>query len=268
MIQDSLTDPVTILLAYVLVLWYTALILWYILLQKQRAGYKNGNKAQSTENESDLEPPALIVIAHPDDECMFFAPTIISLRKQGRPVHILCLSTGNYNGLGAIRSRELEASCKILGVRQTDCEALDDKRFPDGPKKWNAQEVASVVAHYIKENGIRIVITFDSGGVSEHPNHVSCYDGVRHLADTGKLDTNIKAYSLQSISLWRKYSGCLDVIVSSTSGHSFLAVGSPSDVWTAQTAMNEHTSQLVWFRKLYIVFSRYMYFNTLDRINA
>lgn len=35
----------------------------------------------------------LFVTAHPDDECMFFAPTIIALSKLC-DVHVLCLSSG------------------------------------------------------------------------------------------------------------------------------------------------------------------------------
>lgn len=35
----------------------------------------------------------LVVTAHPDDECMFFSPTIINLQRLGK-VHLLCLSTG------------------------------------------------------------------------------------------------------------------------------------------------------------------------------
>jgi N-acetylglucosaminylphosphatidylinositol deacetylase len=37
---------------------------------------------------------ALLVIAHPDDESMFFAPTLHSLHSQGASVRILCLSNG------------------------------------------------------------------------------------------------------------------------------------------------------------------------------
>ena len=37
---------------------------------------------------------ALIVTAHPDDECMFFAPTIIRLVEFNASVHLLCLSEG------------------------------------------------------------------------------------------------------------------------------------------------------------------------------
>jgi len=37
----------------------------------------------------------LFIIAHPDDECMFFAPTILSLTRCGQyDVFVLCLSTG------------------------------------------------------------------------------------------------------------------------------------------------------------------------------
>jgi N-acetylglucosaminylphosphatidylinositol deacetylase len=36
----------------------------------------------------------LILTAHPDDECMFFGPTITSLVRAKTRVHVLCLSTG------------------------------------------------------------------------------------------------------------------------------------------------------------------------------
>ena len=36
----------------------------------------------------------LIVTAHPDDECMFFSPTILSLSRLGHKIYLLCLSTG------------------------------------------------------------------------------------------------------------------------------------------------------------------------------
>jgi hypothetical protein len=39
--------------------------------------------------------PLLLVTAHPDDEAMFFAPTLLALARSGCcQVHILCLSNG------------------------------------------------------------------------------------------------------------------------------------------------------------------------------
>lgn len=37
---------------------------------------------------------ALVVTAHPDDECLFFSPIIIQLVSLNAKVHLLCLSQG------------------------------------------------------------------------------------------------------------------------------------------------------------------------------
>lgn len=36
----------------------------------------------------------LVVTAHPDDECMFFAPTLLHFRRRKKNISVLCLSTG------------------------------------------------------------------------------------------------------------------------------------------------------------------------------
>jgi GlcNAc-PI de-N-acetylase len=63
--------------------------------------YSNRSDTESqqsqTESMRDAAPLAsrlgLLVTAHPDDETMFFAPTLIALRPE-YTWHILCLSTG------------------------------------------------------------------------------------------------------------------------------------------------------------------------------
>lgn len=57
----------------------------------------------------------LYVIAHPDDEAMFFVPSILHLGKTNN-LHLLCMSTGNADGLGRTREKELQASAKLLGI--------------------------------------------------------------------------------------------------------------------------------------------------------
>lgn len=37
---------------------------------------------------------SLLVIAHPDDEVMFFGPTLNYYRRRNGDLHVLCLSTG------------------------------------------------------------------------------------------------------------------------------------------------------------------------------
>jgi N-acetylglucosaminylphosphatidylinositol deacetylase len=63
-----------------------------------------------------------LLIAHPDDEAMFFAPTVLALTRPetGNHVKILCLSTGNADGLGETRKQELVKSAMMLGLRQED----------------------------------------------------------------------------------------------------------------------------------------------------
>jgi N-acetylglucosaminylphosphatidylinositol deacetylase len=44
-----------------------------------------------------MEQRVLLVVAHPDDETLFFSPTLLGLAAQGNVVHILCLSAGIDN---------------------------------------------------------------------------------------------------------------------------------------------------------------------------
>ena len=70
-----------------------------------------------------------LLIAHPDDEAMFFAPTVLALARAetGNHVKILCLSSGNADGLGEIRRTELVKSAMTLGLRaEEDVWVLDD----------------------------------------------------------------------------------------------------------------------------------------------
>ena len=60
----------------------------------------------------------LLLTAHPDDECMFFSPTILALLAAEPPPNLysLCLSVGNADGLGVTRREELGRSLDVLGI--------------------------------------------------------------------------------------------------------------------------------------------------------
>ncbi|UZJ51850.1 hypothetical protein CBS101457_001170 [Exobasidium rhododendri] len=74
-----------------------------------------------------LPKTVLIVTAHPDDEVMFFAPTILALVGLGVQVHALCLSVGNAENLGRIRKQELVDSYVSLGVAAQHVQSIDDE---------------------------------------------------------------------------------------------------------------------------------------------
>jgi N-acetylglucosaminylphosphatidylinositol deacetylase len=210
----------------------------------------------------------LLVIAHPDDEVMFFTPTIRLLAELGCSIQILCLSQGQGNG----REGELRGSCKILGVDDFIC--LNDERLLDGMEnKWDLETVRECVLELLKKRVFDLVVTFDNYGVSGHPNHIATCKGVELAISS--LPKTIELLELESIRIFRKYSGMVnyiyDFIKVSTGicgGNDIYAIPCPHEVfWIAQEAMGKHSSQLVWYRKIYLLLSRFIFINSFKRIN-
>lgn len=80
------------------------------------------------------------------------------------------------------------------------------------------------------------------------------------------------AYSLESTALLRKYCGVLDMFVVlpilrllqlEAKGMMALVNVRP---WRVHAAMVAHASQYVWYRRLFVVFSRYTFLNTITKI--
>ena len=123
----------------------------------------------------------LILTAHPDDEVMFFAPTIKFLKKCKCEVRILCLSNGNYDKIGDIRETEFKDVCKNLKIE--DAVMINDENLQDDfKKKWDQELICKKIEEYMKINDnfekIGTIITFDENGVTKHPNHISCAEGL------------------------------------------------------------------------------------------
>lgn len=146
---------------------------------------------------------------------------------------------------------------------------------------------------------IDVLITFDKGGISSHPNHISLYHGARHFvasltANRPGWASPVDMYTLTSVNVARKYAGVVDVFA--TLGTTALDVwrgggankgssnynskdkigrrrpaalvfmhGFGAGGWaTAREAMTRaHVSQMVWFRWGWITISRYMFMNDL-----
>ena len=222
---------------------------------------------------------ALLVTAHPDDEAMFFAPAIQGLLEAGTAISALCLSTGNAAGLGVKRTEELFASYNTLRVPSTRVKYLDQAALQDSMDAvWPNEHIASVVGKHIdsisRSAPIDALITFDKGGVSGHLNHIATHNGTRDLA----VARSLPLYVLPSIEVWEKYSSVPFAVwetitypgyplVAAQAQYSpaseLLILASPAQYVRAVQAMLRHQTQLEWFRYLYLVFSRYMFANTL-----
>ena len=162
--------------------------------------------------------------------------------------------------MGKVRIKELEASCRRLGILHL--KQLDDPQLPDSMKQfWSHQLITDYVKEYISAHRIETVITFDGYGVSGHANHISIYLAMKRAKENA--DITIPIYALQSVSVLRKFTFFLDAL---WKRGSVVFLASPSGYMQGRAAMFQHASQLVWFRHLYLLFSRYMVVNDLQLV--
>ncbi len=130
---------------------------------------------------------------------------------------------------------------------------------------------------------IDVLITFDAGGVSGHPNHASLYRGALAFAAAlvrGRPGWRapVDVYALTTVALARKYVSFLDVAATllawalrtpmrdrdRPAGLVFLSGYGTAGYGAARLAMTAaQRSQMVWFRYGWITFSRYMFINDL-----
>jgi N-acetylglucosaminylphosphatidylinositol deacetylase len=180
---------------------------------------------------------SVLVIAHPDDESMFFVPTIVGMKNEGAPLWLLCLTTGNFDGLGKIRSKELvRTGTDVLGFDKIIL--CDDDKVKDHPTNgWNIRHAASLIERNllaafkeISDNyaGIEL-ITFDQRGVSGHVNHRDTYFACRSLwqgsCETRATPKNIPV--LPPVSMWTLSTNTVPVY-RSMPGFSFVSPGAAS----------------------------------------
>lgn len=189
----------------------------------------------------------LLLIAHPDDESMFFAPTLLNLKGD---LDVLCLSSGNKEGKGRIRKKEFEKAMRYSGSRLFLLNA-----FEDG-EDWSPRFIYLNLIAYYSLRPFDVLMTFDSRGVSGHKNHISCYEG----AEMFLRDTNVKGMFLESKNIFYKY-----VFDFSCHGTSYVT---PVSMYTVPAKMILcHKSQLKFHMYLYILFSNFLTYNDFRSIN-
>ncbi|KAL8290567.1 hypothetical protein RQP46_002825 [Phenoliferia psychrophenolica] len=216
----------------------------------------------------------LWVTAHPDDESFFFAPTILNLLAE-RPVdgHLLCLSIGDHEGAGATRKLELESSCEALGISAANCVALDHPLLQDTPTEWWPPAVVDeVVRDYVSRRKVDLIITFDDYGVSGHANHRAVSLALQSSARSDPTFPPI--FLISSTDLLSKYSSLLSLpfvllerqfpLLRGPRLPSSLFINSPTQYLQARVSFAQHESQKRWFRSLFILFSRYLWFVNLE----
>lgn len=283
------------------------------------------SSGSSDDDDDDNDLRVGFVVAHPDDEAMFMVPTVCGMHlsesqqrsvvsdtegdevvgeegvveERGIRIHILCLSSGNADGLGNVRIAEWRQCLMHMGIisqdRQlqvvttvmaggdvgNDARAIlvdNEEEFADGMKEqWDVNRISQYVESFVRLYRLRALFTFDAWGISRHPNHTAVHFGVKKFLKENRQGLNgaenaVIGYELETVSMWRKYSAVIDAVLpgSKTRHESdqHLSFVVPSNkTFDAYSAMKCHGSQFVWFRRLFVFFSRYAYYNTWKRIH-
>lgn len=150
------------------------------------------------------------------------------------------------------------------------------------------------------------ILTFDQKGVSSHPNHIALFAGaqtlIKNLGETSSKPPRL--FTLFSAPLLTKYTSIVTVALGKADLYVYLfltwvedwimlvlshwypeiltpeiprhhdAAATPvfingiGEYSTALLAMQAHSSQMEWFRWLYVAFSRYMWSNSWTHVEV
>lgn len=121
----------------------------------------------------------LVVCAHPDDESFGLGPILSTLADAGTQLSALCFTHGEAStlhgvdgDLGAIRADELRDAGDVLGVNRV--ELLD---YPDGTLSAVAlDELVGHVHRFASAVDADVLLVFDRGGITGHPDHQHATD--------------------------------------------------------------------------------------------
>lgn len=237
------------------------------------------------------------IIGHPDDEVMFFSPSLIEMIKpiHNNTVHLICFLDGGaeHASMGRIRSEELFHSARILGLDSNNVKVLST--FKDGMNEtWDSNAIRSALYDIINTNEQPLVlVTFDEHGVSNHPNHISLFHGTLNYFRSLSMPRSKRIFVLKSLNFWEKYSFTLLTNVELFVSHfsqlvmrnlfridihiSFFGRSSSISAIKFYLDLNMlsvsyaamaygHYSQMVWFRYGWLLCSRYLTFNHLIQL--
>lgn len=216
------------------------------------------------------------ITAHPDDESMFFNPTLIELAKPEyqNSIELYCFSNGDYDGIGHVREKELSRVAAMFGI-----DKVHIGNYKDG-EDWDSSSMVNTLRREVRPfslfNPSKKVhlITFDNYGVSGHKNHISVNEAVRKFI---KSKPYFNGWELVSESILVKYSSTiltnakliLRVLAPSVSLENEVSIVSSLHDWflSMATMTTGHYSQMVYFRWLWLFFSNYIQSNTLIRMD-
>jgi N-acetyl-1-D-myo-inositol-2-amino-2-deoxy-alpha-D-glucopyranoside deacetylase len=137
----------------------------------------------------------LLVHAHPDDEAISTGGAMMKAKGEGHRVVLVTSTRGEageiYNmdekatrpRLGEVRTKELEAAAKILGVDRLEFLGYRDSGMVGTPENEDPRsfhqaprdEAAAKLAAILREERPDVVVTYDADGTYGHPDHIKAH---------------------------------------------------------------------------------------------
>ncbi len=138
----------------------------------------------------------LAVVAHPDDESFGLGAVIVAFNRLGGDTALLCFTRGEASSLHGVdgdlhgvRTSELNRAAATLGVG--DVRLLD---YPDGKLDvMSLDTLCADVESMIKRSDPDMLLVFDEGGVTGHPDHASATEAAIAAA---RADLPVVAWAL------------------------------------------------------------------------
>lgn len=126
-----------------------------------------------------------VIVAHPDDESLFFAGLIMQKRK--RPWTVICATDGNADGNGTIRMDQFRQATKKMGVNKIHTLGL--------PDEYNKRLDVELIEALLKDlRDFDEVYTHNPIGEYGHPHHQDVSYAV-HKCFNGKSNVYSSAYN-------------------------------------------------------------------------
>ncbi len=127
----------------------------------------------------------LVVCAHPDDESFGLGAILSTFADAGSRLSVLCFTHGGAStlhtapgDLGTIRAAELAAAGEVLGITRVELLDYSDRAL-------NAQPIDELAGHVLRiarEVDPSILLVFDHGGITGHPDHQHATSAALHAA--------------------------------------------------------------------------------------